>query len=75
MRPGITGWAQVNGRNTISWERQFELDLWYIDNRSFVLELKILLLTLDAVFKRKNISQHGHATRGEFMGAENNDKH
>ena len=70
VRPGITGWAQINGRNNISWERQFELDLWYVDNRSFLLDIKILLLTCVSVLKRTNISQEGHATRSEFMGSE-----
>ena len=68
VRPGITGWAQINGRNSITWEQQFELDLWYIDHQSFFLDLKILFLTLAAVLKRKHISQEGHATRSEFIG-------
>ena len=66
--PGITGWAQINGRNSISWKRQFELDLWYIDNRNWRLDLKILILTVIAVIKRENISEHGQVTRGEFPG-------
>jgi len=66
VRPGITGWAQINGRNNISWERQFELDLWYIDNRSWLLDLKILLLTPIRVFASENISTKGQATRSEF---------
>ena len=70
LRPGITGWAQVNGRNGLSWKRQFELDLWYIDNRSFLLDLKIIGLTLITVLGRKNINQEGHSTRSEFLGKE-----
>jgi len=68
VRPGITGWAQVNGRNGLSWERQFELDLWYVQNHSFLLDLKILSFTLVTVFCRKNISAEGEATRSEFLG-------
>ena len=70
LRPGITGWAQVNGRNGLSWKRQFELDLWYIDNRSFLLDLKIIGLTLFTVLGRKNVNQAGHSTRSEFLGKE-----
>ena len=70
LRPGITGWAQVNGRNNLCWKRQFELDLWYIDNRSFLLDLKIIGLTLFTVLSRKNINQAGHSTRSEFLGKE-----
>lgn len=69
VRPGITGWAQVNGRNGLTWERQFELDLWYIENRSFLLDLKILGLTVFTVFSRENISAEGEATRKEFFGS------
>lgn len=70
VRPGITGWAQVNGRNGLTWERQFELDLWYVENRSFLLDLKILGLTLLTVLRRENISEEGHATRTEFLGTQ-----
>lgn len=70
VRPGITGWAQVNGRNGLAWERQFELDLWYIEKRSFLLDLKILGLTVLTVFRRENISAEGEATRGEFFGTD-----
>ncbi|NLG71184.1 MAG: sugar transferase [Chloroflexi bacterium] len=66
--PGITGWAQVNGRNAISWDEKFRLDVWYVDNQSFWLDIKILLLTLIKVFQRDGISQPGHATAEEFMG-------
>lgn len=69
VRPGLTGWAQVNGRNGLTWERQFDLDLWYIANRSCLLDLKILLLTILTVFRRDNISEPGHATRSEFLGS------
>lgn len=69
VRPGITGWAQVNGRNGLTWERQFELDLWYVENRSLLLDLKILCLTMLTVLRRENISAEGEATRGEFKGS------
>jgi lipopolysaccharide/colanic/teichoic acid biosynthesis glycosyltransferase len=68
VRPGITGWAQVNGRNGLTWERQFELDLWYVEHRSFLLDLKILALTVVTVFRRENIAEQGQATRSEFRG-------
>lgn len=68
VRPGITGWAQVNGRNALSWPRQFELDLWYVQNHSFLLDLKILGLTLITVLRRQNITESGQATRSEFLG-------
>jgi sugar transferase EpsL len=66
--PGITGWAQVNGRNALTWEDKFRLDVWYVDHWSFWLDLKILFLTVSKVFKREGISQPGHATAEEFMG-------
>jgi sugar transferase EpsL len=66
--PGITGWAQVNGRNAIGWEEKFKLDLWYVENRSLWLDLKILWLTLSKVFKREGISQEGQATMEKFRG-------
>lgn len=68
-RPGVTGWAQVNGRNAISWEKKFELDVWYIDNRSFWLDLKILWLTIVKVFCCEGISQDGEATMEKFRGS------
>lgn len=68
VRPGVTGWAQVNGRNAISWEEKFKLDVWYVDNRSFLLDLKILSLTAKKVFKREGISAEGHATVDKFEG-------
>lgn len=69
VRPGITGWAQVNGRNAISWQRKFELDVWYVEHLSFALDLKILLLTVKKVFKTEGISQDGHATMEIFNGS------
>ncbi|MBQ8521628.1 MAG: sugar transferase [Bacteroides sp.] len=68
VRPGITGWAQVNGRNAISWARKFELDVWYVDHCSPLLDLKIILLTIKKVFVREGISQEGHATMTYFDG-------
>lgn len=68
VRPGITGWAQVNGRNAISWEEKFKLDVWYVDNRTFMLDLKILWLTIVKVVKREGISQEGQATMEKFSG-------
>jgi sugar transferase EpsL len=68
VRPGITGWAQVNGRNALSWEEKFELDGWYVDNVSLGLDLKIIALTVWKILRRDGISQAGHATMEEFMG-------
>ena len=67
-RPGITGWAQVNGRNAISWERKFELDVWYVDHRSLALDMKILWLTVARVFRRSGIDSSAEETMPEFMG-------
>lgn len=72
VRPGITGWAQVNGRNAISWEDKFKLDVWYVDNQSFWLDIKILLLTVKKVFLREGISSDGHATTEAFLGCKQN---
>lgn len=69
VRPGITGWAQVNGRNAISWDDKFKFDVWYVDNQSFWLDLKILLLTVKKVFVREGISAVGHATMEKFKGS------
>jgi lipopolysaccharide/colanic/teichoic acid biosynthesis glycosyltransferase len=69
VRPGITGWAQVNGRNAISWEERFALDVWYVDNRSLLLDLRILLLTAAKVLSREGISQEGRATMDQFTGS------
>lgn len=68
VKPGITGWAQVNGRNAISWEQKFEYDLWYVDNQSFWLDMKILWLTFLKVVKRSDISSNSSATMEKFMG-------
>jgi len=67
--PGITGWAQVNGRNALTWEDKFRLDVWYVDHWSLWLDIKIIFLTVWKVFKREGISQPGHATAEEFMGS------
>jgi sugar transferase EpsL len=66
--PGITGWAQIHGRNILDWEEKFRLDVWYVDHRSFWLDIKILFLTPWKVFKREGISQPGHVTAEEFKG-------
>ena len=68
VKPGITGWAQVNGRNALDWNRKFELDLWYVDHRSLWLDLKILLMTAGQVLSCDGISRPGHATMPEFRG-------
>jgi lipopolysaccharide/colanic/teichoic acid biosynthesis glycosyltransferase len=68
VRPGITGWAQVNGRNALSWDEKFELDVWYVDHQSILLDLRTLWKTLVAVFRRNGISQDGHATMSPFQG-------
>jgi lipopolysaccharide/colanic/teichoic acid biosynthesis glycosyltransferase len=70
VRPGITGWAQVNGRNALSWEEKFKLDVWYVDHCTFWLDLRILCLTVAKVFKREGINQEGEATMEEFKGYE-----
>lgn len=69
VRPGITGWAQVNGRNAISWEDKFRLDVWYVDNHSIWLDLKILFLTVKKVLVREGISADGEATMSKFQGS------
>lgn len=68
VRPGITGWAQINGRNAISWDERFALDVWYVDNRSLWLDLRIIWLTLRKVIKREGISAAGEATMSRFTG-------
>ncbi|WP_027697965.1 sugar transferase [Vibrio litoralis] len=70
VRPGITGWAQVNGRNAISWEDKFKLDVWYVENQSLLLDLKILLLTVKKVFVREGIASDGHVTIEKFKGSQ-----
>ncbi|SFO80006.1 sugar transferase [Pseudomonas borbori] len=67
-RPGVTGWAQINGRNALSWDEKFKLDIWYVDNRSFWLDLKIILLTIKKVVVRDGISADGEATMAKFTG-------
>ncbi|WP_280524770.1 sugar transferase [Vitreoscilla massiliensis] len=69
MRPGITGWAQINGRNAISWEEKFKLDVWYVDNQSLLLDLKILFLTIKKVFVKEGISATGEVTMSKFTGS------
>lgn len=70
VKPGITGWAQVNGRNAISWEQKFEYDVWYVENMSFRLDMKIIAMTIQKTLKSEGISQQGHATMPVFKGAE-----
>ena len=72
VKPGITGWAQVNGRNTITWEERFKLDVWYVDHQSFLLDFKILLLTIFVVLLRKDINSSAEDTMQEFLGNDNN---
>ncbi|EOG3621187.1 MULTISPECIES: sugar transferase [Pseudomonas] len=69
VRPGVTGWAQINGRNALSWEDKFRLDVWYVDNRSIVLDFKILLLTVKKVLVRDGISAEGQVTMSKFTGS------
>ncbi|MCA9330947.1 sugar transferase [Candidatus Saccharibacteria bacterium] len=68
VRPGITGWAQINGRNSLTWDEKFELDLWYLDNLSFRLDIEVLWRTVLTVIRREGIQQEGHATVEEFKG-------
>ena len=68
VKPGITGWAQINGRNTIDWDEKFRLDVWYVDHQSFWLDLKIILLTVVKVFRSEGINFSGHATMKRFRG-------
>ena len=73
VRPGLTGWAQVNGRNSLSWEDKFRLDVWYVDNRTLLLDVKILWLTARKVFAREGISAAGEATMTRFTGSQSRD--
>ena len=73
VRPGITGWAQVNGRNSLSWEERFALDVWYVDNHSFWLDTKIVILTIWQVLKRDGITAEGEATMPKFTGSRETD--
>lgn len=70
VRPGITGWAQVNGRNAVTWQERFAMDVWYVDNRNFWLDLRILLLTVRKVVVREGINEKGQATMSKFTGNE-----
>lgn len=70
VRPGVTGWAQIHGRNQVTWEERFELDVWYVDHRSLALDLKILMRTLWLVLRREGVSSEGRATMPEFRGSE-----
>lgn len=69
VKPGVTGWAQINGRNTISWEEKFIYDLWYIKHYDFFFDVKILLMTFFNVIRGKGVSQHGHVSMGKFTGS------
>jgi lipopolysaccharide/colanic/teichoic acid biosynthesis glycosyltransferase len=69
VRPGLTGWAQVNGRNAINWDQKLAMDVWYVDNRSFLLDLRILVMTVSRVLRASDISAHDSATMPEFMGS------
>ncbi|MEH7250428.1 sugar transferase [Neobacillus niacini] len=75
VRPGITGWAQVNGRNTITWEDKFKLDVWYVENQRFILDIKILLLTIKKVVRSDGISNWNHVTMSDFKGNSSKDDH
>ena len=68
VRPSITGWAQVNGRNAITWEEKFKLDVWYVEHQSLLLDVKIIFMTIWKIFKREGINQAGQATMEEFKG-------
>ena len=70
VRPGITGWAQINGRNAISWEEKFAFDVWYVNNRTLWLDIKILFLTVKKVFVKEGIAADGHVTIGPFVGSD-----
>ena len=71
VRPGITGWAQINGRNALSWDEKFKQDVWYVDNRSFWLDIKILFLTVKKVVVKEGIAADGHVTMEPFKGSDN----
>lgn len=68
VRPGLTGWAQVNGRNALTWEEKFKLDVWYVDNQNIFLDIKIIFSTIWSIIKREGINQPGHTTMEKFMG-------
>jgi lipopolysaccharide/colanic/teichoic acid biosynthesis glycosyltransferase len=69
VKPGLTGWAQINGRNAIGWEKKFELDVWYVDHQSFWLDIKIVLATVWKILRREGVSAADHVTMPEFMGS------
>ncbi len=73
VMPGITGWVQINGRNNLSWEEKFDLDIWYVDHQSFMLDLRILCITVWKVLRREGISQEGYIAASEFMGSDRKD--
>lgn len=75
VKPGVSGWAQVNGRNTISWEEKFEFDTWYVENVSFLLDCKILIITFFNVLLGKGVSQQGHVSMGKFEGSKQEKVH
>ena len=70
VKPGITGWAQVNGRNAITWEEKFKLDVWYVDHQSILLDIRIIFMTIWKILKREGINQPGHTTMEEFLGSD-----
>lgn len=70
VKPGITGWAQVNGRNSITWEEKFEMDVWYAENRTFLIDLRIILMTVKKVLQREGITEEGESTASAFQGTE-----
>ena len=72
VKPGITGWAQINGRNALTWEEKFKRDVWYVNHVSFLLDLKIIILTLHKIINRDGVSEPGHATMSKFTGTKNN---
>lgn len=73
VRPGITGWAQVNGRNAVDWPERLALDIWYVENQSFSLDMRIFFMTVRQVLSRKGVSQEGHVTMSKFTGTKSND--
>ncbi len=74
VMPGVTGWSQINGRNSISWEKKLEMDVWYVENRSFLLDLKIIMLTIKTVLNRSGVSAESHVTMPRFEGTKTDDK-
>lgn len=68
VKPGITGWAQINGRNSITWKQKFEYDVWYVRNRGFILDMRIIFMTILKIFRSEGISSENHATMSKFTG-------